>query len=112
MSLRNAFKGAVDAAFAAAGDIPVTATYRIKTSTYDPATMSNNETIATHEVQVIVQSYTTREQANQAIQPGDMKIMMKATEITFTPNANDEIIVEGNTYDIVDISHGAVTFIY
>lgn len=103
--LKEAFKNAAAAAFAAAGDVKEEVTLRIKASsnpTYNPTTDSITDSYTDYTVNIIPSGYDSREINNQTILDTDEKAKILVDDIAnITPKRNDQVVRNSVVWEIV-----------
>ena len=106
---------AVNSAFKALGDIPVSAVLRRSTSTYDTATGIN--TVSTSDTTIYKAIFTKFEKFEVdkvVVLATDVKLIFQQSEVSIVPStAIDTIIWNSKTYNILRVGEdpAAVTYI-
>lgn len=108
MGLRSSIASAVDSAFVAVGDIAETITYRKKTTgSYTTSSGVVTHTDSDTSIKAIVtpqagssvdKNFITTEHG------GALEFTIKASDITGTPDTNDQIVRDGEVYSVNQIS--------
>lgn len=70
---------------------------------YNPSTGSVTATEATTQVSVVRLSYSEYEMNNTQIKQGDIKVLMDATSLSEDPKTEDKIVMNSETWNIIDI---------
>jgi hypothetical protein len=97
---------AVNAAFAQAGDMVQTVTYKHQKPYPDNPPPGYEVEYETFPVRIIKMDYTTTEMANSggAITLGSKKVLLPVTEIDVTPVASkDSLIIDGKQHTIESV---------
>ena len=108
MGLRAVIASAAAAALTAAGDIPVTITYRHTVTTYDPTTGTDTSVFTDYPItQVLLTKFSEFELGrNAGLQLTDQKALILQSKLSVTPSIQlDTIISGGKTYNIVNFNH-------
>lgn len=71
-------------------------------NTYDPATGTNTPSYTDHNANAVVRSYAERLIDGSSVQVGDVEVSVPAKELTFTPDTQDNVLMDGVTYSIVN----------
>jgi hypothetical protein len=120
MGMKEAFKAAAQTAFSAAGNVKKSVTYRSKSNknpTYTPSTNTVTDRYTDYTVNMIFESYISREIDNRTVLATDQKALIPVDNLTPTPKINDEVIVDkGETtevnWDIVHIHKDPADALY
>ena len=105
MSLRTLLKSAAKTAYAAAGDIPVGATYeRHALGDYDPAIGQQPQVTSVYAVDAILYGYNAFEVDDAAIKPNDQRALIRQGQLPVQPETTDTLIIGGIEWGIVGIS--------
>lgn len=75
-------------------------TLRKITVTTNPATDSVSESITDCPCSGVIEEYSLGE-VRGLIQQGDQKIMLPASQLTFIPEAGQQLLTEGKTYRVI-----------
>jgi hypothetical protein len=72
-------------------------------STYDPGTGTNVPSYTDHAVTGVVRSYREDLIDGSSVQVGDLSVQVPAAQLTFTPDTDDDVILDGNTWSVVNV---------
>jgi len=105
MSLLAQVRAGLDQAWEALGDLKSEATYkRIVRGAYNPATGTISQTISNTSVTVGLVDYTDEQRSGSDMQSGDMRILMRAKDLAFRPEDEDQIIEsDGTTWTVKQV---------
>jgi hypothetical protein len=97
--IRHAFKNL--------GDIATDAVLKHRTgSEFNDSTGMIEETFTEHSVKILIEEYDQFEIFHALITPGDMKVLLPADQIDFTPKpADDTLIINGKEYGIETVTN-------
>lgn len=104
MTMKAAFQKAAEKAFAAAGDLRTTVTYRSKNSgsaTYTPSTGAVSDSYSSYTIKVILADYTITERDGKTVLSTDRKAIIPVSKLTPTPKTNDIIVIDDVSWDVV-----------
>lgn len=106
MGLKNTIINAVDSGFKAAGDVKVNTTFVEVTGTgYNPVTGEVVETVVEYpNIYGFIRQYSIREIEVGIAQAGDMRLVVQAKDIGFSPITTSRVKIDGKTYNIQDFS--------
>jgi len=94
VSITKAFKSALDILFTVAGELVRDATY-YRPASFSSATGQISATEQMAGVKALVAAYRPRELGTVVIQPGDEKVLVRASELTAIPSpASGDYLVE------------------
>lgn len=99
MGLRETFQTVTETIFSAFGNIPRQVTYIVTDPGYTPGVgPTDNDTQYT--VTGFLLNFEAEEIDNQTVFATDRRLIIKAQEITFDPKMNDEVLIEGQTWQV------------
>ncbi len=116
MGLRSSIASAVDSAFVAVGDIAETITFRKRTTgsyTTSSGVVSHTDSDTSIKAIVTPRSFQQQPQGGAAYEDknfittehgGALEFTIKASDITGTPDTNDQIVRDGEVYSVNQIS--------
>jgi hypothetical protein len=104
--LKEAFRNAAAAAFAAADDIKESAVLRSKTNSnpeYDPATDTVSDAYTDYTVNIIPSGYNSREVDGQTILATDEKAKILVADLTVDPKRNDQLVRDSVVWEVENV---------
>jgi hypothetical protein len=104
--LKEAFKNAAAAAFAAADDVKESVVLRSKASsnpTYNPTTDAVTDSYTDYTVNSIPSGYDTREINNQTILDTDEKVKILVADLSVTPKRNDLVVRDSVIWEVISV---------
>jgi len=114
MGLRSSIASAVDSAFVAVGDIAETITFRKRTTgsyTTSSGVVTHTDSDTSIKAIVTPRSFQQQPQASSGDKNfittehgGALEFTIKASDITGTPDTNDQIVRDGEVYSVNQIS--------
>jgi hypothetical protein len=115
MGLKETVKAGAAAAFKALGNLKIPATFYSVTATgYNPTTGASTETVTSVTVDVIRSEYSKEEMLwseHDRPNKGEFKLMVLADDID-DPKLIDYVVMNGRTYDIVEIKIDPADAVY
>ena len=115
MSMKALITSSVGVAFGAIGDLKATVDYQSSGgTTYDPVTgiISRNDTVIS--MAVVLSGYSQQEMVKSPIVIGDQKMLCQAEDLGVEPKSEDQVVINGSTWEIVDffldVSESIYTF--
>jgi len=103
MALRDKLDSKLAGAWLKLDDIPIPAVVNVVTSTtYDPATSAAVTGSTPYNVEVVLTSLTEKQSQDLTGGLGQYQCLVRLAEIDIVPAINDEIIIDGESYNIVD----------
>lgn len=104
MSLRALVQDAVVAGYSALGDIPESVTYSTKAQTvFSPTTGQVTRPASNYGVSMVFAQYNKREIDGEMIKPEDMKGLLPAKDLGFSPQIGDTITRGSAVWSVRDI---------
>lgn len=105
MSLRALVQDVVSGAFPALGDLPESVIYSSKpTSTVNPTTGQVTVASLNYAVSLVLVKYRREEIDGESVRPEDMKGLLPAKDLGFTPGLNDTITRNGKVWAVQRIA--------
>lgn len=102
MGLKETIQRAAQTAIEATGNIPVASTYISKgVPSYDAETGEVIEVVNTQTVNVIVETYKSKEVDGVNIKDKDRKLLIAKLDLTVTPAEDDSVVMNGNKWNII-----------
>jgi hypothetical protein len=113
--LKEAFRNAAAAAFAAADDIKEVAVLRSKTNSnpnYDPVTDTVSDAYTDYTVDILPSGYNSREVDGQTVLITDEKAKILVTDISVDPKRNDQIVRDSVKWEIINVHKDAADAVW
>ena len=103
INITKAFRSGLDILFTVAGEFVRSATY-YRPASFSPVTGLTTGTEQTASVQALVASYRSHDFGTVVIQPGDEKVLVRASELAGIPSpAAGDYLIEATTGERRDI---------
>jgi len=107
MSLRDSIARSVESAFVTVGDIAEEITYNSRTDgTYNVTTGASSHTTTVYTFQAIVSAFGSARVDRNEIMDGitaDLSILFSSNDLAVTPDTNDTITRDSQTYKVNQI---------
>jgi hypothetical protein len=71
-------------------------------NTFDPSTGQNTASYTDHNANAVVRSYAERLIDGSSVQVGDLEVSVPAKDLTFVPDTQDRLRMDGVEYAIVN----------
>jgi hypothetical protein len=105
MGLGETIQAAVSSAFSAIDDLLVAAVYLERISeNYSAETGVPTISSKTHRIRVVRAKFSVYEITAYAVHPTDLKILINANGLGFTPKPADTVTIATSVYDVVSAS--------
>jgi len=105
MGLSATLLSGVSKAFEAVGDVKKEITFhKVTLGSYDPATDVRSDTVVDHTINVVESTIKTTEQDWTEVLRDSKKLLFAAADVTFTPEPNDYVTMDGATWEIIKIN--------
>ena len=105
MGLQDIFKAAAQIIFTALDDVKISVIYRVRTSTYDPATGRTTPSDADYPITNCIRiDYEADEVDNAAVKPKDFKLMIPVDDLTPTPEIDHLVVIDSVEHNVVDFN--------
>lgn len=104
MSWVDLIQKQVAGAFEILDDLRTEVTYIEESSAeYSPATGSVGTSVTYSVQNCIVTTYSVRDVNGTTVQINDRKVIMEASNLSFTPTSHGKLLFNGSTYSIVNV---------
>lgn len=113
MGLRSTIQNAVNSAFSAMGDIPISITYtQVSNGGYDANTGSTTETTTSLTLTAIITSYD-QERINAGISLAtDQQMLLPGKDLSITPKPQDRVTFDNFTYEVYQVERDPTSALY
>lgn len=117
MGLRSVIQRAVQTAFVAVGDIPVSVDYKeFDRTTLNTSTGSEAYYFVYEGISGILANYKADEIDGQNILLRDQKLLLAGLDITFTPKSDDRVVItneeDPEIWEVLDVNTDPVKGLY